>query len=260
MKKQFENKRGTHEYLSQLLHTAAKPETAEWFTNYLKGAIVYRGVKTPALKGILSEFLSVTELDKEPDSTQLEHIRYWLSKPMAEDKLIAILWLQKLGKSRRTFDEKVAVIQQSLDLLEDAFASADIHDWSTNDWLCVRVLETIPLKYPSLVDRLTGWRDAPSVWQRRSGLLAFKKSIKAGQLQGTVEGIISALLPSEERFIQTAIGWVLSDASRKHPAWASRMFELHFKHLSHEVIVRHTKYLSNHAELKKKSRDRGRKD
>ena len=43
MKKQFESKSGTHEYLSQLLHTAAKPETAEWFTNYLKGAIVYRG-------------------------------------------------------------------------------------------------------------------------------------------------------------------------------------------------------------------------
>ena len=66
-----------------MLEAEANPETAEWFTNYLKGAIRYRGVKTPALKGILSEFCRVTDLDKQPDSNQLNYIRYWLSNPMA---------------------------------------------------------------------------------------------------------------------------------------------------------------------------------
>ena len=254
------NRKEAHGCLSQMLEAAANPETAEWFTNYLKGAIHYRGVKTPALKGILSEFFRVTDLDKQPDSNQIDHIRYWISNPMAEDKLIAIVWLQKWLKRRRTTDEATAAVCQMFELLEETFASGDIHDWSTNDWLCVRVLETIPLKYPTFIDRLIGWHEASSVWQRRSGLLAFKKSAKAGHYQVEVEGIISKLLPSHERFVQTAIGWVLSDASRKHPNWAAQMFEIHFEHLSHEVIVRHTKHLPNHSDWKKKSRDRRRKN
>ena len=254
------NRKEAHGCLSQMLEAAANPETAEWFTNYLKGAIHYRGVKTPALKGILSEFFRVTDLDKQPDSDQIDHIRYWISNPMAEDKLIAIVWLQKWLTRRRTTDEATAAVCQMFELLEETFASGDIHDWSTNDWLCVRVLETIPLKYPTFIDRLIGWHEASSVWQRRSGLLAFKKSAEAGHYQVEVEGIISKLLPSQERFVQTAIGWVLSDASRKHPKWAAQMFERHFEHLSHEVIVRHTKHLPNHSDLKKKSRDRRRKN
>ena len=256
MKKQLEDRKEIHRLLSQMLEAEAKPETAEWFTNYLKGAISYRGVKTIALKGILSEFFRVTERDKQPCSVQLSHIRYWLSKPMAEDKFIAILWLQKWLKRRRASDEAAAALCQTFELLEDAFAAGDIHDWSTNDWICVRVLETIPLKYPAFIDRLIGWHEASSVWQRRSGVLAFKKSAKAGHYHLEVERIISKLLPSEERFVQTAIGWVLSDASRKHPNWAARIFNRHFAHLSHEVIVRHTKHLPNHVDLKKQSRAR----
>ena len=260
MKKQLDDREEAHRLLAQMLEAEAKPETAEWFTNYLKGAISYRGVKTPALKGILSEFFDVTDLNKQSCSVQLEHIRHWLSTPLAEDKFIAILWLQQWLKRRRTSDEATAALCQIFELLEDTFASGDIHDWSTNDWLCVRVLETIPLKYPAFVERLIGWHTASSVWQRRSGLLAFKKSVKAGHFHVEVEELISKLVPSQERFVQTAIGWVLSDASRKYPDWSARIFDMHFQHLSHEVIVRHTKYLPNHADLKKRSRQRKRSD
>ena len=69
-----------------------------------------------------------------------------------------------------------------------------------------------------------------------------------------VEALIERLLPTDERFIQTAIGWVLSDASRKHAVWSEGLFERHFALLSHEVIVRHTKYLETHQALKDRSR------
>ena len=249
-----------HRILVEMIEAKAKPETAEWFTNYLKGAISYRGVKTPALKGILSEFFNESELDKQPDIVQLNHIRYWLSCPMAEDKLIAILWIKKWLKLRRTKDDATVAVNQIFELLENVFASGDIHDWSTNDWLCVRVLETIPPKHPEFVQRLISWHESTSVWQRRSGLLAFKKSAKTGYFHLEIEEIISKLLPSSERFIQTAIGWVLSDAARKHPDWAARLFDLHFEELSHEVITRHTKHLPSHVELKEKSRKRRRRN
>ena len=55
------------------------------------------------------------------------------------------------------------------------FAAGDINDWSTNDWLCVRVLETVPIRYPMVIERLMGWVDADSLWQRRSAYLPLKK-------------------------------------------------------------------------------------
>ncbi len=84
-----------HTRLVEMLTALANPETADWFTNYLKGEITYRGLKTGMLRGILAEFHEVTQIDQLPDEVQLGQIRYWLAKPMAEDKLTAILWLQK---------------------------------------------------------------------------------------------------------------------------------------------------------------------
>ena len=103
-----------------------------------------------------------------------------------------------------------------------------------------------------------GWVDADSLWQRRSSLLAFKKAAKIGRYHSEVELLIARLLPSDARFIQTAVGWVLSDLSRQYAQLAGRLFEIHFDDLSHEVIVRHTKHLPNHQELKQRSRRRSR--
>ena len=45
-----------HQILIKMLESQAEQKTAEWFTNYLKGEIEYRGLKTGMLKSILSEF------------------------------------------------------------------------------------------------------------------------------------------------------------------------------------------------------------
>ena len=245
-----------HRRLVALLEASASAETAEWFTNYLKGAIQYRGLKTPQLRGVLKAFFADTEAEELPPEIQLKHIRYWLAQPMAEDKLIAILWLKDWLKVQGRGSDATEEISLVLALVEDVFAAGDIHDWSTNDWLCVRVLENIVEKYPQHNGRLMGWGEAQSLWQRRSALLAFKKSGKHGLFHAEIAALIVKLLPSDERFIQTAVGWVLCDASRNYPDWASSLFEKHFDELTHEVIVRHTKYLDNHGDLKQRSRKR----
>ena len=62
------------------------------------------------LKSILSEFFQKTELDQQEDEIQLAHIRYWLSQPMAEDKLTAILWLQKWVKNKLKKNTKIQTL------------------------------------------------------------------------------------------------------------------------------------------------------
>ena len=245
-----------HDYLSQMLDDLADEKTAVWFTNYLKGEIKYRGLKTGMLKNVLSKFFVDTGANTLSISEQLAHIRYWLAKPMAEDKLIALLWLQEGLKFNLKYSKDSSFIDQVLDLLEDTFQKGHIHDWSTNDWLCVRVLEIVPEKYPQCIPRLMKWSSSNSIWQRRSSILSFKKSGKNGKYFENIEHLIKNLLPSDERFIQTAIGWVLSDISRKFPEKSLQLFEKHFMDLSHELIVRHAKYLTNYESLKNKSRKR----
>ena len=77
-----------------------------------------------------------------------------------------------------------------------------------------------------------GWVDADSLWQRRSSLPL--KKPKWGH-HSEVELLIARLLPSDARFIQTAVGWVLW-ISRQYAQLAGRLFEIHLT-IIHEVIV-----------------------
>ena len=248
----------SHHILVDHLEEKADAQTASWYTKYLKGVITYRGLKSGMLRPILLTLLEETGLSQMSEEEQLAHIQYWLAQPKAEDKLTAILWLQFLMKSIPKKERKSERVAPILDLLEGSFTSGIIHDWATNDWLCVRVLELFPQHYPTWNDRLVTWTLAPSLWQRRSGLLAFKKWIKQGKNHHLAEDMFANLLPSDERFVQTAVGWVLSDASRTHPDWAASLFDRYEAELSHEVITRHTKHLSDHQERKARSRKRSR--
>lgn len=245
-----------HRILVDMLESQADAKTAEWFTNYLKGEIQYRGLKTGMLKAILIDFFNKTELNELEESEQLKHIQYWLSKPMAEDKLTAILWLQIIVKSKIKRGSKDRDLSNVISTIESAFENGYIHDWSTNDWLCVRVLELIPEKTSAHVSRIESWIESESAWQRRSAILAFKKSSKQGNYHINIEQLIAKALPSEERFVQTGIGWVLADASRNYPEWSESLFEKYFDLLSKEVITRHTKYLPNHSDYKIRARQK----
>lgn len=245
-----------HKCLVELLEAKADTKTAEWFTNYLKGEIQYRGLKTGMLKAILTDLFNKTGLNKLEEAEQLSHIQYWLSKPMAEDKLTAILWLQVIVNSKLKRGSKSSDLSNLISLLESAFENGYIHDWSTNDWLCVRVLELIPERAPTYVPRIESWIESESVWQRRSAILSFKKSSKQGKYHPNIEQLIAKALPSEERFVQTGIGWVLADASRNYPEWSESLFKKYFDFLSKEVITRHTKHLPNHNDYKIRARQK----
>ena len=69
-----------------------------------------------------------------------------------------------------------------------------------------------------------------------------------------IEETIAALVGERERFIQTGIGWVVSDMSKSHPDVAAALVERHFDDLSAEVVRRHTRYLPGHEGYKGRKR------
>ena len=230
------------------LDAVADPGTKAWFENYLKQVIRYRGVKTPVVARIVAAWRTDHGLDRLPDDDQLGVARSLIEESLAEDKFAGILYIQK-HLVRRLAPDRL------LDAAEGLFARGAFFDWSTSDWFSVRVLGPLIRRCGTgAAERIAGWRTADDLWQRRAAIVPFRAVVRDASWHPLVAATAAALVGERERFIQTGIGWVLSDLSKSHPAVAAAMVERHFDDLSAEVIRRHTRYLPDHEGYRKRKR------
>lgn len=212
--------------MASRLTRVAQPETARWFNNYLKGAIEYRGVKSPMVRDITKAWGDENGVSELARSDQFAVATALAAQPFAEDKFAAIFWLQSMG--------------DCVDVVDQWFSAGHIYDWSTTDWLCVRVLDPLVLEGHT---EIAEWRFKPNLWQRRAAIVSLRGAVAKGVELELVEQTIADLLPSDERFIHTGIGWVLADWSKRDAEAATRLFDKHINDLSLEVVQRHTKHL-----------------
>ena len=233
------------------LDAVADPGTKTWFENYLKHVIGYRGVKTPVVGQIVAEWRSEHGLEGLPDKDQLTVARSLIEESLAEDKFAGILYVQRYLARRLQPDRLLAVA-------EGLFAKGAFFDWSTSDWFSVRVLgPLIRRSGPRAAERIAGWRTAEDLWQRRAAIVPFRAVVRDETYHPLIEATVAGLVGEHERFIQTGIGWVVSDMAKVHPGVAATLVERHFDDLSAEVIRRHTRHLPNHERYKKRKRDFG---
>ena len=230
------------------LDAAADPGTKTWFENYLKHAISYRGVKTPVVTRIVAEWRSEHRLERLPDDDQLALARSLIEGRLAEDKFAGILYMQKyLVRGLRP--------NRLLAVAEGLFAEGAFFDWSTSDWFSVRVLGPLIRRGGAgTAERIAGWRTAADLWQRRAAIVPFRAVVRDESYHPLIETTVAALVGERARFIQTGIGWVVSDMSKAHPGVAAALVERHFDDLSAEVIRRHTRYLPDHERYKARKR------
>jgi 3-methyladenine DNA glycosylase AlkD len=234
--------------LQHQLERAATPATKAWFENYLKHVIQYRGVKSPEVSTIVSRWRLEQGLNNLPTHAQLDIASSLMRQTMAEDKFAGIFYIQKYLLGHIEDKELISAI-------ESLFKAGAFWDWSTTDWLCVRVVDPLVLRNGQTVARrVAAWHRSKVLWQRRASIVAFRGATKFKSYHSLIEGTISKLVIEDERFIQTAVGWVISDLSKTFPGVAQRIVDKHFERLSGEVIKRHTTYLHGHSRYVKAKR------
>ncbi|MXW09804.1 MAG: DNA alkylation repair protein [Gammaproteobacteria bacterium] len=232
------------------LDAVADPSTKMWFENYLKHAIAYRGVKTPVVTRIVAEWRGEHGLERLSDDDQLALARSLIGERLAEDKFAGILYMQRYLMRRLQPDRFLAVA-------EGLFAEGAFFDWSTSDWFSVRVLGPLLRRgRTGTAERIAGWRTAENLWQRRAAIVPFRAVARDESYHPLIETTVAALVRERERFIQTGIGWVVSDMSKAHPGVAAALVERHFDDLSAEMIRRHTRYLPDHDRYRVRKRRR----
>ncbi|MEL6157853.1 MAG: DNA alkylation repair protein [Cyanobacteria bacterium J06627_32] len=234
--------------LTVQIESVADAKTKQWFDNYLKGAIEYRGVKTPMVTKLVSSWTKEHNLTQYSIEEQLALCELLIQSRFAEDKFAGTIYLQK-------FLLKIFPWQQLVSFSADLFEAGYFFDWSTTDWFCVRVLDPTIIQHGlAAASAIAAWRNSENLWQRRSAVVSFRHAAKDSQYHSVIEQIIEDLVTEDQRFIQTGIGWVLADMSKSYPTRAEALFRKYLSQLSREVIDRHTKHLDAHEELKRLKR------
>jgi len=208
-------------------------------------------VKTPAVARIVADWRDAHELQLLAEDEQLDLARTLIGRPYAEDKFAGILYLQK-HLARRLEPGLLLATAEGL------FAAGAFFDWSTSDWFSVRVLGPLIARGGlPVAERIAGWRTAGDLWQRRAAIVPFRAVVRKETYHALIEETVAVLAKERERFIQTGIGWVVSDLSKSHPGKAAALVEGHFDDLSAEVVRRHTRYLPGHEVYRTRKRGAG---
>ncbi len=223
----------------------ATAATREWWTKYLRGAASFRGVKMGDVRAAVHAWFEEERLGERLSVAQQKDLALaLLQEEYTEDKLAGVLFLREILLPAGALDWRT-----DLPRFARLFDEGYIRDWSVCDWFCVKVLGPLVEEQGEACARaISGWREADSVWQRRSSVVAFVNLASEGDqnFPGFTEMVLdncSHLLGSEERFAQTGVGWVLRELSRSDEDRVTGFVEANLERFSREGLKNATKYL-----------------
>ncbi len=237
------NSRGiaiNHEELIGKYQVASEAEASEktklWWEKYMKGVIPFRGVGIPKNRELLAAWRRANGIDKWPLERQLELALAFLRKPVAEDKLAGILFLQNFLYDRFSWEELLAKY-------EVIYQNKWIFDWNICDWFCVRVLgATIAKNGRECAAAIASWKDAEYLWQARSSVVAFVNLVSDTRYYPHILEACGVLIRREERFAKTSVGWVLRGISKHDEVLVEEFIKGNSRYFSKESLDNALKY------------------
>ena len=185
------------ESIVERMQEQASPAQKAWFENYVKGT-TWIGLKVPQVRAIVKEELPV---DLEVAWDLLQH-------PAADAKLAGMIVLQETKPHSQWTN------MDTLDRLDRVILPTHVNDWSTCDWLAMRVMKPLALADADLAKRILSMtRTGGTVWHRRCGLISFVQYDKQKWPTDDLPFLQAAedmlLASPDERFTQTGVAWFL---------------------------------------------------
>lgn len=197
--------------LEAALRAAAVPGRAEQEKRYLKSALLHLGASVPSLR-------------RAAAATRRAHPDLDRARLLA---LVDALWSRGIHECR-------AACVELLELYADRLVAGDLEGvlerllresrtWALVDGLAASVAGPLVERFPALGRTLDRWAADGDFWIRRSALLAELLPLREGRGDFARFGRhADAMLEEKEFFVRKAIGWVLRDASRRHPDRVAR--------------------------------------
>ena len=128
---------------------------------------------------------------------------------------------------------------------DEVFSKGYIYDWNVCDWFCVRALGPMIKRNGMLCAKaISAWRSKNNVWQARCSLVAFANLAKENQYTPLLVRSSSILVKREERFLKTAVGWILRELSKIDKDLVVAFIKANRQYFSKESLENSIKYFS----------------
>jgi 3-methyladenine DNA glycosylase AlkD len=98
-------------------------------------------------------------------------------------------------------------------------------------------------KDPRLTERLLEWTESESRWRRRAAAVSLVPIARKGEMLEDVFRVADRLMEDRDDLVQKGVGWLLKEASKKHPVevrdyllrWRTRTSALVLRYASEKL-------------------------
>jgi 3-methyladenine DNA glycosylase AlkD len=197
------------------LAARADPAKAEPMRAYMKSAMPFLGVHTPARRAALAEALAA-QPPADADAWLAAILDLWRQATYREERHAAIDLLVGRPGARWLAPELVGTIEELI--VGGAW-------WDLVDPLATKGMGTLLRAHPARVGLVPyAWSTDPDMWLRRSAIICQVGS-KGATDTALLTAAIDANLGQRDFFIRKAIGWALREYAKTAPNWVAAFLD-----------------------------------
>ncbi|MGA4541454.1 DNA alkylation repair protein [Uniformispora flossi] len=204
------------EEIDTALIALSDPDRAKGTRAYLHSDLNHYGVPVPEVRRIVRAAGKTRPTLTHADLVAVTRTLW--TPTVHETRLAACLWLEA-HTDRLTLDDTA--------LLAELIGESGT--WALVDVLSGSVAARLLLREPRTEAVYRAWAAQEEMWLRRSGILAFMLGVRSADTFPrwfpVLGEIAEPLLDDTRFFVRKALGWVLREASKKHPdavlAWTA---------------------------------------
>jgi 3-methyladenine DNA glycosylase AlkD len=175
------------------------------FRRYFKEDVRAYGVRSAVVGEIARSYFDRIRNRKKEEIWEL--CESLLLTDCMENAFIAFDWAYRI-RSRYT--------PEDMDVFERWIARY-VSNWATCDTLCNHAVGAYLESFPESIDRVRMWTESDNRWLRRAAAVSLVLPARKGLFLADILDIADGLLRDQDDLVQKGYGWMLKEASKRHP-------------------------------------------
>lgn len=200
------------------LASIADPDRAPAMQAYMKSAMPFRGVPTPARRRLVRDVLAAHGAPSDRDAWTSTVLDLWDGAAFREERYVALDLCAH--RSARSWQDAAAVPMYDHFIVTGAW-------WDHVDAVAIGLVGPILRAQRDAVEPIVRrWIDDPDRWRRRASVIV-QNGAKAATDTSLLADAIVANAADPDFFLRKGIGWALREYAKTDPTWVRAFVAAH---------------------------------
>ncbi len=192
--------------LQQRIARDTDAENARMVKKYFKEGVETAGWKVPKVRALGKEYVRKFKEEKYDIDKVLQLTQKLFMTARMEEVTLA---LEILRHYHNIYTPQLFSVFNSW--------VEHLTNWAHTDDFAAHHISRLLSKDKNLFNELLKWAESPNRWVRRSSVVSLVPEARKGNMLSEVFKISSRLMKDKDYMVQKGVGWLLKEASRKHP-------------------------------------------